>query len=96
MIGVDDDVLTAQRGHVEFLSTDACEANSLPDTGDISLLGSVESELVFLEVDVGLGQLLVVLDAFVEDLSSLVELVIETTITALFNVSLVRITDEGL
>ncbi len=96
MIGVDDDVLTAERGHVEFLSTDACEADGLPDTGDIGLLGSVESELVFLEVDVGLSQLLVVLDALVEDLSSLVELVIKATITALFNISLVWIADEGL
>lgn len=94
VIWVDDNVLTTESCHVELFSTDTGEADSFPDFRDIGFLGSFKGELVLLEVDVGLSKLLVVGDALVEDLSSLVKLVIEAAVTTVFDISLVRITDE--
>lgn len=65
MVGVDDDVLTAESCHVELLGTHASEADSLPDARYISGLGGVECILVLLQVDVGLGEFLLVRDTLV-------------------------------
>lgn len=65
----DNNLLTAKTGHTEFLCTNTSEAYSFPNSGYISLSGSIISSLVFLEHDVSLSELLVVVDALEEDFS---------------------------
>ena len=96
MVRVDDDVLTTESSHVELLCANASEADRFPDARDVSLAGCLERKLILLQLNVDLGEFLVVVNALVQDLSSQVELVIEAAVSTLFTVSLVGLANEGL
>lgn len=63
VIGVDDDLLSTESSHSEFLSADTGEADRFPDLGNVSLLGSIVSSLVFLKHNISVSELLVVVDS---------------------------------
>mmetsp|Transcript_9248 Transcript_9248/g.11256 ORF Transcript_9248/g.11256 Transcript_9248/m.11256 type:complete len:272 (+) Transcript_9248:1351-2166(+) len=96
MVGVDDDVLAAERSHVELLGANAGEADGLPDAGHVRLPSSLERQLVLLQLHVALSELLVVGNSLVEDLGGKVELVVEAAVTAVLHVGLVRVAHEAL
>ena len=96
VIWEDNDLHTSHVGSSEFLCSDASEANFLPDLWNVSFLGSLEGSLILLELYEDLSKLVVVSDLAVKNLSCFVETVIIASITALLNVSLVRLAKELL
>lgn len=91
VIGLNNHMLSAQSSHAEFFSSNTGEANSFPDLGHISFLGSIESSLILPELDIGLREFLVVADTLVQDLSSQVKLIVEAAVTTLLSIGLVRV-----
>ena len=91
VVWVDNDVLATQAGHAEFLSANTSEANCFPNFGYVHFFGGVKCSLVFLKLDVGLSQFLIVVDAFEKDFASKIQSLVEATVTTLLYVSLVRI-----
>jgi len=96
MVWVNNYVLTAQRSHPEFLGAHASEADCLPTFRYVNFLGGVECSLVLFKLDVGLGQLLEVMDFFVKDLTSKVKSLVEATVTRLLDICLIWLLDKGL
>jgi len=96
MVWVDNYVLTAQGSHPEFLGAHASEADCLPTFRYVNFLGCVECSLVLFKLDVGLGQLLEVMDFFVKDLTGKVKSLVEATVTRLLDISLIRLLNKSL
>jgi hypothetical protein len=83
VIRKDNDLLSTKTGHAEFLSANTCKAYSFPDSRDISLSGSIICSLVFLEHNVSLGELLVVVNAFEKDFCRKEKTLVKASFSAL-------------
>jgi len=55
MIWVNNDMLAAETSHTELFSSHTGKANSFPNFRNIGFLCSIESSLVLLKLNVGLG-----------------------------------------
>lgn len=94
VIGEDNDLLSTKTCHAEFLCTNTCKANGLPDSGDISLSSGIICSLIFLEHDVGLSELLVVVNALEKDFGRKEKTLVKASFSALEDISLVGFSHE--
>lgn len=88
-------MLSAQSSHSEFLGSDTGKTHCFPNLWYIGFFGSIEGSLVSLQLDVGLGKLLIVADSLKQNLGSQVEFIVEAAIPAFLDISLVWLSYEG-
>lgn len=91
VIWMNDDLETTEGGRLEFLGSDAGEADSFPDFWNIGFLGGFVSGNVILEHDMNLSEFLVVSNSCEKNLCCLEELVFEASFSDFKEVSLVWI-----
>lgn len=96
MIRMHNNVWTSNTSQSELLSLHTSEGDLLPGLWSVSLLGSLEGSLELSQMDQARGQLGVVSETFEQDLSSLVVLLLEASVTNISDISRVGGGDESL
>jgi hypothetical protein len=96
MIWMDDDVETRGVGVLKLLGSDTGKAYLFPDFWDSSYLGSVEGLLELFKHDVDNGKPLFVASLNVQELGSIVKIVITASISSFKEISLTWLVDEVL
>ena len=86
LLGINNQVKTANLGKAEFLLANTGSMNLLPDLDVVGLAGTVNSSLVVAKVNQGGGKLGPVGNAAEENLGSLVQALFVSLVTRFFNV----------
>jgi len=78
----------------KFFCSYTGKADLFPNFRDISFLSSFKSSLILLQLNQDLSQLLVITNLLVKNLGCFIESLIEASIAAFLNISLIRLTDK--